>query len=73
MTRANVPQPHEQPQIEQLLVKLAKLKPISANTVPIVQGMPAIRAGFSVALPRVFLYAALAEDKRQRRSRARAA
>jgi len=53
MTRTNFPQPHEQRQIEQLLAKLSKVKPISPKPAPIVQGMPAIRAGFT-AHSRVF-------------------
>jgi len=53
MTRNNLPQPHEKRQIEQLLVKLSKVKPISAKPAPIAQGMPAIRAN-STAHSQVF-------------------
>jgi len=35
MTAPNFPQPHEQRKIEKLLLKLAKLKPISAKPAPI--------------------------------------
>jgi len=38
MTAPNFPQPHEQRKIEKLLLKLAKLKPISAKPAPIVNG-----------------------------------
>ena len=44
MTQTILPQPHEQRKIEQLIVKLSKVKPISAKPAPIVQGMCAIRA-----------------------------
>jgi len=43
MTRTSLPQPHEQRKVEELLVKLSKVKPISAKQAPIVQGMSAIR------------------------------
>jgi len=38
MTAPNFPQPHEQRKIERLLLKLAKLKAISAKSAPIVNG-----------------------------------
>jgi hypothetical protein len=44
MTQTSLPQPHEQRKVEKLLVKLSKVKPVSAKPAPIVQGMPAIRA-----------------------------
>jgi hypothetical protein len=44
MIRTSLPQPHEQRKVEALLVKLSKVKPISAQPAPIVQGMSAIRA-----------------------------
>jgi hypothetical protein len=44
MTRTGPTQPHEQRKIEELLVKLSKMKPISAKPAPIVLGNPAIRA-----------------------------
>jgi len=47
MTQTILPQPHEQRKIEQVIVKLSKVKPISAKPAPIVQGMPAIQAGFT--------------------------
>jgi hypothetical protein len=40
---ASLPQPHEQRKVEQLRVKLSKVKPISAKPAPIVLGKPAIR------------------------------
>jgi hypothetical protein len=45
MTHTSLPQPHEQRKVEKLLLKLSKVKPISAKPAPIVQGMSAIRAG----------------------------
>jgi hypothetical protein len=44
MTRTSLPQPHEQRKVEELLVKLSKMKPISGKPAPIVLGNPAIRA-----------------------------
>jgi hypothetical protein len=44
MTQTSLPQPHEQRKVEELLVKLSKMKPISAKPAPIVQGMSEIRA-----------------------------
>jgi len=44
MTRTSPPQPHEQRKVEALLVKLSKMKPISAKPAPIVLGSTAIRA-----------------------------
>jgi hypothetical protein len=53
MTRTSLPQPHEQRKVEELLVKLSKIKPISAKPAPIVLGNPAIRAA-STANSQVF-------------------
>jgi hypothetical protein len=44
MKRTSLPPPHEQHKIEKLLVKLSKMKPISAKPTTIVPGNPAIRA-----------------------------
>jgi hypothetical protein len=44
MTQTSLPQPHEQRKVEELLLKLSKVKPISAKPAPIVLGEPAIRA-----------------------------
>jgi hypothetical protein len=44
MTQTSLPQPHEQRKVEALLVKLSKVKPISAKRDPIVPGKVAIRA-----------------------------
>jgi hypothetical protein len=44
MTWTSLPQPHEQRKLEELLVRLSKVKPISAKPAPIVQGESAIRA-----------------------------
>jgi hypothetical protein len=44
MRAPNLPQPHEQRKIERLLVKLAKLKPISAKSAPITSGCSTIPA-----------------------------
>ncbi|MGC1452622.1 MAG: hypothetical protein WA830_21545 [Candidatus Sulfotelmatobacter sp.] len=44
MTHTSPPQPHEQRKLEQLLVKLSQVKPISAKPAPIVHGNSAIRA-----------------------------
>jgi len=42
--KRNIPsQPHEQKKIEKLLMKLAKVKPISAQPAPITQGKSALR------------------------------
>jgi hypothetical protein len=43
MTQTNLPQSHEQRKVEELLVKLSKVKPISAKPAPIVLGRSAIR------------------------------
>jgi len=43
----SLPAPHEQRKIEKLLLKLSKVKPISANPAPIVLGKSAIRAAFT--------------------------
>jgi hypothetical protein len=53
MTQTSLPQPHEQRKVEELLVKLSKMKPISAKPAPIVPGNPAIRAA-STANSQVF-------------------
>jgi hypothetical protein len=47
MTRTSLPKPHEQHKVEELLVKLSKMKPISVKPAPIVLGNPAIRAAFT--------------------------
>jgi hypothetical protein len=44
MKHTSLPQPHEQHKVEELLVKLSKVKPISAKPAPIVLGESAIRA-----------------------------
>ena len=44
MTRTSLPQPHEQRKVEELLVKLSKMKPVFAKPAPIVLGNPTIRA-----------------------------
>jgi len=44
MAQTSLPQPHEQRKLEQLIVKLSKVKPISAKPAPIVHGMLAVRA-----------------------------
>jgi len=44
MTQTSLPQPHEQRKVEALLVKLSKVKPISAKLAPIVPAKAAIRA-----------------------------
>jgi len=51
MTLTNLPQPHEQRKVETLLIKLAKVQPISAKPAPIAYGKNAVRAS---AHPRVF-------------------
>jgi hypothetical protein len=48
MTRTSLPQPHEQRKLEELHVKLSKVKPISAKPAPIVLGKSAIRAACTV-------------------------
>jgi hypothetical protein len=53
MIQTSLPQPHEQRKVEELLVKLSQVKPISAKPAPIVQGMSAIRAA-SAANSQVF-------------------
>jgi len=50
MMQTILPQSHEQRKIEQLIVKLSKVKPVSAKPAPIAQGMPAIRASCTWAL-----------------------
>ena len=52
MTPTSLPQPHEQRKVEQLLVKLSKVKPISAKPAPIVLGRSALLT--YTAHPRVF-------------------
>ena len=47
MTRTALPQPHEQCKVEELLVRLSKMKPNSAKPAPIVLGNPAIRAAYT--------------------------
>jgi len=44
MKRTSLPQPHEQRKVEELLMKLSKMKPISAKPTTTVPGNPAIRA-----------------------------
>jgi hypothetical protein len=44
MTHTSLSQSHEQGKIEELLVRLSKVKPISAKPDPIVLGESAIRA-----------------------------
>ena len=39
MTLTSLRQPHEQRRVEELLVKLAKIKPISARPAPIMSGL----------------------------------
>jgi hypothetical protein len=41
MTQASQPIPHEQRKVEQLLIALAKKRPISAKPAPIAQGQSA--------------------------------
>jgi hypothetical protein len=53
MTSPSLPQPHEQRKIEQLLIRLSKMKPVSAKPAPIVQRLPALRAG-RTARPQIF-------------------
>jgi hypothetical protein len=54
MTQNSLPQPHEQRRIEQLLVKLSKVKPISSKPAPIVQGVSATRGAACTAHSQVF-------------------
>ncbi len=54
MNQTSLPQPHEQRKVEELLVKLSTLKPISARPAPIFYGMSAIPEGCFTANPRVF-------------------
>lgn len=42
MTQTSLPQPHEQRKVEVLLMKLAKIKPVSAKPAPITNGRSAI-------------------------------
>jgi len=44
MTKTSPPQTHEQRKLEKLLLRLSKVKPISAKPAPIVLGESAIRA-----------------------------
>lgn len=53
MIPTSLPQPHEQRKVEALLVKLAKMNPISAKPAPIVSGKSATQAAYS-ANSRVF-------------------
>jgi len=50
MKRISLPQPHEQRKVEALLLKLAKMKPISAKRAPIVFGKSATQAVCSANL-----------------------
>ena len=43
MTLTSLRQPHEQTKIEKLLLKLAKIKPISARPAPIMTGPSALK------------------------------
>jgi len=52
MTQTSLPPRHEQRKVEELLLKLSKMKPLAAKPV-IVLGKPAIGAA-STANPRVF-------------------
>ncbi|MBZ5684526.1 MAG: hypothetical protein LAP86_05775 [Acidobacteriia bacterium] len=52
MTQTSLPQRHEQRKVEELLLKLSKMKPIPAKP-EIILGKPAIHAA-STANPRVF-------------------
>jgi hypothetical protein len=52
MTPTSLPQPHEYRKIEKLLIKLSKVKPISAKPAPIVLGKCALQT--FTAHPRVF-------------------
>jgi hypothetical protein len=61
MTQTTLPQSHEQRKIEQLLVKLSKMKPVSAKPAPIVQEITTIRTG---GLARLFLDIAKGDSKR---------
>lgn len=53
MTQTNLPQRHEQRKVEELLLRLSKMKPISAKPAPIGLEQSAIRATFT-ANSRVF-------------------
>jgi hypothetical protein len=53
MTQNSLPQRHEQRKVEELLLRLTKMKPISAKPAPIVFGKAAIPAAYT-ANPRVF-------------------
>jgi hypothetical protein len=53
MTYNSLPQRHEQRKVEELLLRLSKMKPISAKPVPIVLGKAAIRTA-STANSQVF-------------------
>ena len=50
MTQSSLPTPHEQRKIEQLLIALAKKRPVSAKAAPITYGQSAT----GTAKPRVF-------------------
>jgi hypothetical protein len=52
MTQTSLPQRHEQRKVEELLLRLSKMKPIAAKSA-IAVGRPAIRVA-STANPRVF-------------------
>jgi hypothetical protein len=43
MTLTSLRQPHEQRKVEKLLVKLAKIKPISAGPAPIMSGLNVLK------------------------------
>ena len=53
MTQNSLPQPHEQRKVEELLLRLSKMQPISAKPAPIVFGKAASPAAYP-ANPRVF-------------------
>jgi hypothetical protein len=53
MTHNSLPQRHEQRKVEELLLRLSKMKPISARPAPIVLEKAAIRVA-STANSRVF-------------------
>jgi hypothetical protein len=55
MTQTSLPQPHEQRKVEELLVKLSKMKPISAKPAPIVQGMSENSGSLHSKLASLFL------------------
>ena len=53
MTQTSLPQRHEQRKVEELLLKLSKMKPIAAKAAIVVVAKPAVRAA-STAHPQVF-------------------